>query len=722
MTRPRVFFYVQHLLGIGHLTRAMTLARAMRARGLAVTVVSGGDPVPVVAADGLDFVQLPPARAADRSFKLLHDGAGEAVDDAWKARRRDLLRETFLARDPQVLIIELFPFGRRQMRFELIPLLEAARRRPRPVAVACSVRDILVAKERPERNDEMVALALRYVDAVLVHGDPDLVPFEASFPHARALGGGSATPATWSTRTAWGRPPAGRGGRSGVGRRRRRGRRTAADGARLPPAHPNGRRALANPRRPQHAGGSLPGAGGRRVRRGDGGTGAARLRGPAQGCRRLHLPGRLQHGDGSARHRHPRRHRPYAGGEENEQTIRGGLLAERGLVRMLAEDALTVGRLAGRWTRPSTWRRRGVRGSAWTGPAGRPTWWPTWPRIDATSGNDTVHGARRQEATRVWSGLIEELDAWAAAGRVATFWWRDDDATHDGAALRHLLALAEDMEVPLALAVIPAAVDEGVAPLVAGHRRVRVLQHGFAHRNHAAPAEKRCEFPAARDPAAAAAELTRGRQRLTDLFGPRFLAALVPPWNRIAADLVARLPEAGLTALSTYGARASSHAAPGVRRTNCHADIVDWRGGRRFLGASVVLDAVVSHLRARRRGRADPDEPTGLLTHHKDHDPGAGRSCAVPGLRPGPPGRPLAGRGDGPVGEPVSEYGYPFEVIRADYARAAVGIGFGLIPWLRPGRPWRWPQSSSASPSCSPPTPSPPTAGTAPASWSATRR
>ena len=38
----RVLFYVQHLLGIGHLKRAATRARACAAAGLEVTVVSGG--------------------------------------------------------------------------------------------------------------------------------------------------------------------------------------------------------------------------------------------------------------------------------------------------------------------------------------------------------------------------------------------------------------------------------------------------------------------------------------------------------------------------------------------------------------------------------------------------------------------------------------------------------------------------------------------------------
>ena len=40
----RVFFYVQHLLGIGHLRRAAVLARALADGGFDVLLVSGGAP------------------------------------------------------------------------------------------------------------------------------------------------------------------------------------------------------------------------------------------------------------------------------------------------------------------------------------------------------------------------------------------------------------------------------------------------------------------------------------------------------------------------------------------------------------------------------------------------------------------------------------------------------------------------------------------------------
>jgi predicted glycosyltransferase len=176
----KVFLYVQHLLGIGHLKRAATLARAMRADGIEVRLASGGMPVA-----GIDVLQLPPA-SSDAAFRQLLDERGAPVDEAWKARRRDALLAAWRSSGADVLLVELFPFGRRQMRFELLPLLEeAAARPPRPLVV-CSVRDLIQAKSA--RQEEMLSTVESYFDRILVHGDPRVAGFERSFPPAARLG------------------------------------------------------------------------------------------------------------------------------------------------------------------------------------------------------------------------------------------------------------------------------------------------------------------------------------------------------------------------------------------------------------------------------------------------------------------------------------------------------------------------------------------------------
>jgi predicted glycosyltransferase len=189
MTVKRVFIYVQHLLGIGHLKRAVTLANALAAEGLEVTMASGGFAVPDLELRGVRLVQLPPVGTGDSGFKSLVDANGIPVDEEWKARRRELLLEAWHACEPHVLLLELYPFGRRQMRFELLPLLDAASgAQPRPLVVS-SVRDVLGGGQRdPARQDEMLEVFQKYFDRLLVHGDPSLIPLERTFRHAGRIG------------------------------------------------------------------------------------------------------------------------------------------------------------------------------------------------------------------------------------------------------------------------------------------------------------------------------------------------------------------------------------------------------------------------------------------------------------------------------------------------------------------------------------------------------
>lgn len=219
-----------------------------------------------------------------------------------------------------------------------------------------------------------------------------------------------------------------------------------------------------------------------------------------------------------------------------------------------------------------------------------------------------------------WSDLDRELAAWGEAGRVATFWWRDDDAAVPSPALDRLLRLAAAADVPVALAVIPAETGPALAADLRGRPGVSVLQHGYAHRNHAPPDAKKAELGAHRPPAEIGVELVRGRNKLRGLFGPSFRPVLVPPWNRIDPALAADLPRLEFAGLSTYGGTAKPFSAPGLTLIDTHIDIIDWKGGRRFVGTAAALDLALRHLAARRRGEAARDEPTGLLSHHRVHD------------------------------------------------------------------------------------------------------
>ena len=182
MNKSKLLIYVQHLVGIGHFKRASVIGRSAAAKGLDVTLMTGGRAPPGVDLGAVKLIQLPPVHAMEDDFTTLLAEDGTEVDDSWRARRAEAVLKEFQKIRPDLLVIELFPFGRRQMRFELLPLLRAAREvQPRPIVVS-SIRDILVGQHRPQRAEKVCAYLESYFDHVLVHGDPNFVRLDTTFP------------------------------------------------------------------------------------------------------------------------------------------------------------------------------------------------------------------------------------------------------------------------------------------------------------------------------------------------------------------------------------------------------------------------------------------------------------------------------------------------------------------------------------------------------------
>jgi predicted glycosyltransferase len=168
--------------------RARLIGEALADAGCDVHLVTGGMPIGGRMPRGVRSVQLPPIRVSDASFMPLRDGDYVPIDDAYRAARRDLLLATFAAVAPHAVIFETFPFGRRSLRFELLPLLERIdATHPRPLVIG-SVRDILQIQEKPAREREMLGWAKTWFDAILVHGDPRFARFEETFPLLHELG------------------------------------------------------------------------------------------------------------------------------------------------------------------------------------------------------------------------------------------------------------------------------------------------------------------------------------------------------------------------------------------------------------------------------------------------------------------------------------------------------------------------------------------------------
>ena len=174
-----LMFYCQYVFGMGHLVRSLEIARAL-VHDFDVTFVAGGDPVDGLEVPGIAKLVRLPALEAHPGFQGLRtcDPAAD-LEETRRARQQRLL-DLFENVRPEVLVVELFPFGRKQFSFELIPLLERACECG--TFVVCSLRDILVRKQNQSAHEQRVCeIANSYFDLILVHGDPALVTIDETF-------------------------------------------------------------------------------------------------------------------------------------------------------------------------------------------------------------------------------------------------------------------------------------------------------------------------------------------------------------------------------------------------------------------------------------------------------------------------------------------------------------------------------------------------------------
>lgn len=216
-----------------------------------------------------------------------------------------------------------------------------------------------------------------------------------------------------------------------------------------------------------------------------------------------------------------------------------------------------------------------------------------------------------------WTPLRHALKEYRRSGMDLPVWWRDDDATAPSSALDQMQRLAESLDFPVHLAVIPGVARGTLAELTATSDHMVPLVHGWLHQNNAPAGAKKAEFGLYNKNGVD--NLTLALTRMRRLFGEHFLPVFVPPWNRIDPAYTDCLGAAGYCGLSTFTARSTPYAAPGLVQINTHIDPVDWHGTRSLKDPDLLISQTVDLLLARRAGAADASEPLGYLTHHLIH-------------------------------------------------------------------------------------------------------
>ncbi|MBX9876533.1 MAG: glycosyl transferase family 28 [Thermoleophilia bacterium] len=598
----RVLIAVTHLLGAGHLTRAAALARALASAGHAVTLVSGGAPSRLIRFDGVTLVQLPPVHVRGTAFARLLDAEGRDAAPELLAARRQRLLGALAETAPDVVVTELFPFGRRALANEFLALVEAAHAlHPRPRVLA-SIRDILVAPDKHDRIATAHARVASLYDAVLVHGDPALVPLQASWPVDAGLASrlhytgyvdeGGAISESDS-------PRAGilvSAGSSAAGLPLLE---AAIGAARLRPDL--GWHILAGHGIPEVTfcalRDALPDGIVTRARP-DYRALLARAALSVSPCGYNTAVDLMVTGTRAVLV-------PFEEGRETEQRMRAERLAERGRARIVRETELS----------PSRLRDEVLRGLADSIACDDPV--DIAGVVGAVSIIETLARQARPAAPALqarrpdWRPLRAALDRAADGGRSVPIWWRDDDAVAASPALDRLLRLSETFAVPILIAAIPAGTEPSLDQCLVAAPLARAAVHGLSHADHAPAGSKPAEFGAHRPLATLRTEAAEALRRARRAFAPdRLLAVFVPPWNRLSADLARALPGLGYAGLSAVPCA----AVPGLVRADIHLDPIDWRGTRSLVDPDGLVARLIRAIEGNTPG------PLGLLSHHRVHD------------------------------------------------------------------------------------------------------
>ncbi len=623
----KVMFYCQHVLGMGHLIRSVALVRGLQTR-FQVCFLNGGEVVPGFEFPrGIKVVNLPPIKS-DADFKEIQAVNGESLAET-RAKRTAILLDEYEQFQPDALIVELYPFGRRKFSFELLPLLARIRLAGKQTKVICSLRDILVQKPDSDKHEgRAVAVMNRYFDALLVHADSRFQRLEETFHKTEALQvetvytGYVAQSTPVSTEAAEPEMDLAGGGvpliLASIGGGRVGCELLAATieaSDLLKEKFPHRLLAFGGPYLPEAQFAQLQALAANKQHvtlrpytahfraymvRADLSISMAGYNTcmdvATTGARALMLP--------------------FTGGNNDEQTIRAEKLEKMGVVGVIGPDDLHPPRLAEKMAQ----RLRAE---------------PAAMTLDINGVENTTAFvanllARRERPdlpfvlpphfqtrpTVLSAELRPALERMQEAGRRINIFLRDDDIDEDEETLRLLLDICLSRNAPVNLEIIPSQLTQPGTQLLksfksASPELVELHQHGWQHLNHESEGRK-CEFGPSRSFAQQLEDISWGKALLEATFGDRFFPAFTPPWNRCTADTLKVLDQLGFAVFSKDrdGPPADGYSFAEISTT---LDLYRWKGNATMKPPAEIVEALL-------RQMADGVNPIGLLLHHKVMD------------------------------------------------------------------------------------------------------
>jgi predicted glycosyltransferase len=631
--KPRVLIYCQHILGMGHLIRSMTIARALR--NCAVVFVNGGESCSGMEVPSwVTIVNLPPL-TADSEFHELNIPSQDATLEQVQLARKNMLFEHFEHFRPDVVIIELFPFGRKRFAFELLPLLAHIRLSSPSTKVVCSLRDILVTKPDPVRHEDwVVSLMNRYFDLLLIHSDPTFQTLNETFSRCHDLrcevqytgfvtqdadvltGCSPATDPSISD----GRPmilASVGGGRVGYELLQS----TIQASGLLSTTHLHRLLMFTGPYMPDHQYEQLHTLAAQQPQ-----IEVRRFTSSFQSLMRQASLSISMAGYNTCMNILNTGTRalvwPFTGNKNDEQTIRAQKLERRGLLTLLKSIDLNPEQLAGKIVAtlshspihpPHSINTNGAQETAMA--IDRLALQPHSQTLNASTASPS---ALIHQQPSWLTELKHFLDAKEAEGRTLHLFLRNDDVDEDEDSLKHLLDLALARSIPMNLEIIPGRLTPACTAVLKNVLRAdRALfsldQHGWMHSNHEMEGRK-CEFGLSRSFTQQLNDIAQGKAILEATFEDVFFPAFTPPWNRCTRDTYQALDELGFQVLSKDRGKdcITEYRFSEISTT---LDLYTWKEGARTKAPHEIVRELITQL--------DKLPIVGLLLHHKVMAPDA---------------------------------------------------------------------------------------------------
>jgi predicted glycosyltransferase len=621
--------YCQHVLGMGHLVRSLEIVRALK--DWDVTFLNGGDLCPGMEfPPGIEVVNLPPIKS-ESDFKTIQASEQGHDLETVKRIRASRIQAEFARIQPDVFLIEMFPFGRKHFAFELVPVLEQIRLKKMPTAVVCSLRDILVNNKRnqAQHNERAITLMNRYFDLLLVHADPQFQTLDETFPQVHELQCdvrytgfvSQAAPQSleaMSDRQASDQPMilvSVGGGRVGY----ELVECSLQASAQLGASFPHRMMILTGPYMPEEQFQQLQqSAEGQEqvvIQR----YSSDFLSYLQQASLSVSMAGYntcmnlIATGTKALVY-------PFTGGGNTEQTIRAEKLAQLGVIGIVSPSQLRPDDLAERMvqvlrTPPSTQTLSlDQDGAMKTATCLQEL---VVKKTPLSNNLVPVSCSLQNGNHRIpWqTELRENLELIRAEGKEVRIFFRDDDIDEDEESLIRLLDLFLAHGAPLNLAVIPDLLTDATVKRL--HQRelwipesLGLIQHGWRHVNHEQEGRK-CEFGISRSLAEKFSDIARGKSRLEEAFGPRFYPAFTPPWNRCTQDTFGVLDELGFVVFSKDQGKepVQDHRFQEISTT---LDLYRWKDGATLKPADEIVKTLINQLWELDR--------IGILLHHKVMD------------------------------------------------------------------------------------------------------